>query len=60
MTTQSFRRDRENNIVLGVCAGLARRYGWDVTLIRAGLVVLTLCGVGFPALGYLVVGLLAD
>jgi phage shock protein C len=32
---------------LGVCAGIADRFGWDPLLVRIGTVVLTLLG-GFP------------
>ncbi|MFC5502029.1 PspC domain-containing protein [Lysinimonas soli] len=34
MTTSSLVRPREGRIVAGVCAGLARRFGWDVTVVR--------------------------
>lgn len=44
---RTFRLDRENGKLLGVCAGLAESTGLDVTLIRVALVVLTLAG-GFP------------
>ncbi|MEP6844316.1 MAG: PspC domain-containing protein [Pseudolysinimonas sp.] len=27
-------RPREGRIVAGVCAGLARRFGWNVTVLR--------------------------
>jgi phage shock protein C len=27
-------RPREGRIVAGVCAGLARRFGWNVTVVR--------------------------
>jgi phage shock protein C len=32
---------------LGVCAGIADRFGWDPLLVRIGTVLLTLMG-GFP------------
>ncbi len=34
--------DRDNRKMLGVCAGLARSTGWDVTAIRVGAVLTTL------------------
>jgi phage shock protein C len=53
-----FRRDTERGLLLGVCAGLAERCGWDLTVIRLvtllALVVATLPTV----LLYLAVGLL--
>ncbi|TFI59705.1 PspC domain-containing protein [Sphingomonas parva] len=45
--TRTFRLDRRNGKLLGVCAGLARMTGWDATLIRVGLVLITLFG-AFP------------
>lgn len=42
-----FYLDRQNRKWLGVCAGLADYTGIDVTLVRIGVVVLTLMG-GFP------------
>jgi phage shock protein C len=49
MTTRSnsFEIDRENGKWLGVCAGLANRTNVDATLIRVGLVLLTVLG-AFP------------
>lgn len=43
-----FYLDRQNRKWSGVCAGIADYTGWDVTLIRAALVIGTLSGVGFP------------
>jgi phage shock protein C len=44
---RGFYLDRRNGKVMGVCAGIARHFGWDATLVRVGLVLLTLVG-GFP------------
>lgn len=44
---RKFVLDKANGKLMGVCAGLAEMTGWDVTLIRVGLVVTTLLG-GFP------------
>lgn len=27
-------RPRNDRVIAGVCAGVARRYGWDVTIVR--------------------------
>jgi phage shock protein C len=45
---------------MGVCAGIAEMTGWDVTLVRVGLVVATLLG-GFPwtLVAYLVAAMIA-
>ena len=42
-----FMVDRENGKLLGVCAGIARYTGWDVTLVRVAAVVVTIMG-AFP------------
>lgn len=42
-----FYLDKQNKKWKGVCAGIADYTGFDVTLIRIGLVVLTFVG-GFP------------
>ena len=44
---RTFRLDRRNGKLLGVCAGLARMTGVDATLIRIGVVLITLFG-AFP------------
>jgi phage shock protein C len=42
-----FYRDKQNGKWLGVCAGIADYTGVDVTLVRIGMVLLTVLG-GFP------------
>ena len=42
-----FRLDRENGKLWGVCAGISRMTGWDVTLVRIGVVLVTIAG-AFP------------
>ena len=42
-----FETDKANGKLLGVCAGLANMTGIDATLIRVGLVVVTIMGL-FP------------
>lgn len=57
---QSFRLDRANARIMGVCAGLARRFGWDTTLIRVAA-VLSLFAFGPVAIAaYLLTGWLAE
>jgi len=34
MTTPTLVRPRDGRIVAGVCAGLARRFSWNVTVVR--------------------------
>jgi phage shock protein C len=42
-----FYLDRANGKIFGVCAGIARHMGWDPTLVRVGVVLITLLG-AFP------------
>lgn len=42
-----FYLDKQNKKWLGVCSGIADYMGWDVTLVRIGMVVITLAG-AFP------------
>jgi phage shock protein C len=44
---KSFRLDRANGKIMGVCAGLANYLGVDVTFVRVGAVLVTLLG-AFP------------
>lgn len=52
--------DKRNKKWLGVCAGIADYSGLDVTVVRIGLVVLTIAG-GFPwtLIAYLIAGWMA-
>ena len=45
---------------MGVSAGIANHFGWDVTFVRIAWVVGTLIGFGSLILIYLASGLLAD
>ena len=52
--------DKRNKKWLGVCAGIADYTGMDVTLVRIGMVILTVCG-GFPwtLIAYVIAGWMA-
>lgn len=43
----TFYLDKQNKKYLGVCSGIADYMGWDVTLVRIGVVLITLLG-AFP------------
>lgn len=60
MKRGKFHLDKRNGKWMGVCAGIARATGLDVTLVRVGLVVVTLAG-AFPwtVIAYLAAGLIA-
>ena len=44
---RKFQLDRQNGKLWGVCAGISEYTGWDVTLVRIGLVLVTVLG-AFP------------
>ena len=47
MGGRKFEVDRANGKIAGVCAGISNMTGWDVTIVRVALVLLTLC-IAFP------------
>ena len=47
MRGRKFEVDRANGKIAGVCAGISNMTGWDVTIVRVGLVLLTLT-IAFP------------
>lgn len=52
------RRSTSNKIWLGVCGGLAERYGWDAALVRLAFVV-SMFGMGpFPLIAYIVLAII--
>ncbi len=55
-----FRLNKARGKFMGVSAGMADYFGWDVTLVRVGWVVGTLLGFGSLILIYLAIGLIAD
>lgn len=57
--TNSFRLNKGDGRIMGVCAGLADYTGIDLMLIRVLTVLLTICGVGSTVILYLLVGLIA-
>jgi signal transduction histidine kinase len=53
-----WRRGDDDRLIGGVAAGFAGRTGLDVTVVRVGLVLLTLVTVGYAAVGYVLAWLL--
>ncbi len=49
----TMRRSRTDRMVAGVCGGAAAALGVDANLLRLGLVLLTVFGVGVGAVAYL-------
>ena len=54
-----FYLDRANKKWMGVCAGIADYTGLDVTLVRIGMVVLTVLGSGMTFVAYFAAAWLA-
>ncbi|MET0374135.1 MAG: PspC domain-containing protein [Rhizorhabdus sp.] len=57
--SNSFRLNKSDGKIMGVCAGLADYSGIDLMLIRVLTVLLTLAGVGSTIILYLLVGMIA-
>ncbi len=55
-----FRLDKVNAKFMGVCSGIAKYFGWDVTLVRIAFALGTVFGFGSLLLIYLAIGLIAD
>jgi phage shock protein C len=53
MTTAPLFRPRGGRVFGGVCAGIATRFGWDVTIVRVVTVAAGLF-TGFGAIAYIV------
>jgi phage shock protein PspC (stress-responsive transcriptional regulator) len=57
---QSFRLDRTNAKVFGVCSGIGNYFGIDPMIVRAVFAVGTIVGFGSFLLIYLAIALIAD
>jgi len=54
-----FYLDKQNAKFKGVCSGIADYTGFDVTLVRVGVVILTVATSGWVLLGYIAAAWLA-
>lgn len=59
MASTKFRKNRDEGMLFGVCAGLSDQFGIDVLWTRIGFVGLTLLGFGLPLLLYIAIAILA-
>ena len=48
-----------NGAIAGVCSGIARHYGWDVTVVRIITVILAFTIAG-PVLAYILLWIILD
>ena len=47
-STNKLTRSKSNAILGGVCAGLARYFGWDVTMVRLLYIIISVLSAAFP------------
>ena len=48
-------RSRDDNMIAGVCGGIAKALGWDSTLVRILYVIVSILSAAFPGtIAYLV------
>ena len=48
--TTGISRDKSNAMIAGVCAGLARHFGWSVTGTRVVYVLASILSAAFPGM----------
>jgi phage shock protein C len=58
--SRSFRLDKGNAKLSGVCSGIGNYFNLDPMLVRIGFVLATLFGFGSPILIYILIALVAD
>lgn len=46
----ALRRSRKNNLIAGVCGGIAEWLGWDPTAVRILYVLISILSAAFPGL----------
>lgn len=57
--TRTLSRSRHDRMIAGVVGGIARRFGWNSTLLRALYVILSIASAAFPGVVvYLILWLL--
>ena len=59
MSDRPFTRSRSDRMVAGVMGGIARRFGWNSTVLRIVFVIVSLASAAFPGIiVYLILWLL--
>jgi len=49
-TAPTLSRTREDRVLAGVVGGIARRFGWNPTVVRALFVIVSVVSAAFPGL----------
>ncbi|WDS36521.1 PspC domain-containing protein [Pseudoxanthomonas sp.] len=58
-SSRPFARSLDDRMIAGVMGGIARRFGWNATLVRAVFVIVSIASAAFPGiLVYLLLWLL--
>ena len=57
---KSFYRSRRKGKILGICAGLAERYDWDVSILRIAAVLSLIFFTAPTLVAYIITSLLTD
>ncbi len=50
MKSMSLSRSKDHKVIAGVCAGLARYYGWDAGKVRLIYVLVSVFSAAFPGI----------
>lgn len=50
MASKSLYRSNSDSVIAGVCGGIARRFGWNSTLVRVLFVLISILSVAFPGI----------
>lgn len=50
MSTRTLSRTREDRVIAGVVGGIARRFDWNPTVVRALFVIVSVVSAAFPGL----------
>ena len=59
MSDRPFTRSRSDRMIAGVMGGIARRFGWNSTVLRIVFVIVSLASAAFPGIiVYLILWLL--
>jgi len=59
MSDRPFTRSRSDRMIAGVMGGIARRFGWNSTVLRFVFVIVSLASAAFPGIiVYLILWLL--
>jgi phage shock protein C len=53
--TTTLQRSKTDRMLGGVCGGIAKRYGWDPTLVRVAYVLISVLSAAFPGILFYVI-----